>query len=66
MASADRKESTLGMNVEPCARSPGWGRVGASTVAELLLLPQWGQGPELFAVTKAGSAVPCGEGPSFL
>lgn len=66
VASADGKESTLGLNVEQGARSPGWGRVGASTVAEPLLLPQWGQGPELFAVTKAGSTVPCGDGLSFL
>lgn len=35
-------------------------------MAEPLLLPHWGQGSKLFAVTKAGSGMPCGEGLFYL
>lgn len=66
MASVDRKASISRINVESGAWNLEWARVGPSTVAEPLLLPHWGQGSELFAVTKAGSGMPCGEGLTFL
>lgn len=66
VVSVDGEESISRINVESVAWNPGWGRVGASTVAEPLLLPHWGQGSKLFAVTKAGSGMPCGEGLFYL